>query len=529
MVTQRRRAGCSRAAASGTVEALLEASDHDILLGLGEELPVGIWVARVPGGEQVYVNRMYRETLGIEAHYDASTASFASPFNVYGRDGKLYPESRMPFVRALAERRVVTCEDLTIHRADGKKIDVRAIARPLGNPMSHIVVSYADISREVAAERARGETEQRLRRAQRLEAIGALAGGIAHDFNNLIFSIKLLAADVANGASQLEPKARQALADIDEITDRSAAMTRSLLGFARRSKHRSVSVSVNDVVTSMTELLGRTLSGIELSFDLEASERGSVVGDQAQLEQVVMNLVLHACDAMHGQGRIVVRTLDRSPNDGPRQVVLEIADNSAGISEQVVDRAAEPYATARNTGGELDAGLSTVFSIVEAHGGKVEVDSGLDGAGTALRVVLPAAPRSAARVRIAPADLPRGSGAILVVDDDAMVRKVVAGSLASLGYTPVEAISGDDAIEIYRQRQGEIRAVVLDMMMRGLEGRATYLGLRDVNPSVAVLLMSGHSLNEQVQEILDLGVKSFVSKPYSIAQLASAMADLLKG
>ncbi|HEY0193555.1 MAG TPA: response regulator, partial [Kofleriaceae bacterium] len=403
----------------------------------------------------------------------------------------------------------------------------RAAARPVGNPITHVVVSYLDITREVATERARAETEQRLRRAQRLEAIGSLAGGIAHDFNNLIFSIKLLANDVANGPAPLEPKVRQAMADIDEVTDRSAALTRSLLGFARRSKHRSMSVNLNDVVTSMTELLGRTLAGVELRFDLEASERGAVVGDQAQLEQVVMNLVLHARDAVHAQGRIVVRTLDREDGQA-RQVVLEVADDSAGISERVVDRAAEPYATTHNTGGEADAGLATVFGIAESHGGKVEVDTGLDGAGTALRLVLPAAPRSAARARSAAVDLPRGSGGVLVVDDDAMVRKVVSGSLTSLGYTPIEAVSGSNAIEIYRQRHAEIRAVMLDMMMRGLAGRATYLGLREINPAVAVLLMSGHTLNEQVQEILDLGVRAFVSKPYSIAQLAVAMAELLR-
>jgi CheY-like chemotaxis protein len=115
-----------------------------------------------------------------------------------------------------------------------------------------------------------------------------------------------------------------------------------------------------------------------------------------------------------------------------------------------------------------------------------------------------------------------------VVDDDAMVRKVVSGSLSSLGYRTVEAVSGNDAIEIYRQRHDEIRGVVLDMVMPGMAGRATYLGLREIDSSVAVLLMSGHTLNEQVQEILDLGVRSFVTKPYSISALATAMVALTR-
>jgi CheY-like chemotaxis protein len=125
------------------------------------------------------------------------------------------------------------------------------------------------------------------------------------------------------------------------------------------------------------------------------------------------------------------------------------------------------------------------------------------------------------------ADLPKGTGMILVVDDDPMVRKVVTSSLGVLGYQTVEAVGGSDAVKIYGERHHEIRAVVLDMVMPGMTGRATYLALREIDPSVAVLLMSGHTLNEHVQEILDLGVRNFVSKPYSIGALAKAMAELI--
>jgi CheY-like chemotaxis protein len=132
----------------------------------------------------------------------------------------------------------------------------------------------------------------------------------------------------------------------------------------------------------------------------------------------------------------------------------------------------------------------------------------------------------APKPRIAPADLPRGTGVILVVDDDPMVRKVVSGSVGALGYTTIEAVSGSEAIEIYRTQHDQIRAVVLDMVMPGMPGKQTYLALRAIDSNVAVLLMSGHTMNEQVQEILDLGVRVFVSKPYSIGALATALAEL---
>jgi len=189
-----------------------------------------------------------------------------------------------------------------------------------------------------------------------------------------------------------------------------------------------------------------------------------------------------------------------------------------------------PYGTTRPAPDQgAGLGLATALAIVEAHNGSVEVDVGLDGRGTTMRVVLPAIGRQpAARSRPTMADLPKGTGTLLVIDDDNMVRKVVSSSLNVLGYQTIEAIGGSDAIEIYRARHDEIRAVVLDMVMPGMTGKATYLGLREIDPSVIVLLMSGHTLNEQVQEILDLGVRSFVSKPYSIAELAAAIAVLMK-
>src|SRR5262249_32527000 len=176
-----------------------------------------------------------------------------------------------------------------------------------------------------------------------------------------------------------------------------------------------------------------------------------------------------------------------------------------------------------------EAGIATARTIIEGHGGSLEIDAGLDGCGTSVRIALPAAGRPRpTRPRYAAADLPRGSGLILVVDDDHMVRNVVAGSLGALGYTTVEAVSDSEPAEIYRANHDEIRAVALDMVMPGMAGRATYLALREIDRKVAVLLMSGNTLNEQVQEILDLGVRGFVSKPYSIGALATAIAELTR-
>ena len=221
-------------------------TDHDIVHALADDLPVGIWVARAPNGEFVYANRMFAEIMGQGGRDDTQVGSYSEPYGICTRDGQPYPESRMPFVRALQEQRVVVVDDLMIRRPDRTHVHVRAFARPVTNEagtITHVVIAFFDVTREVDAEIARAESERRLQHGQRLEAIGTLAGGVAHDFNNLIFGIKLLAAELA--VHETDPERRKSLALIDDITERSAMLTRSLLGFARRGKHRAAAVALD--------------------------------------------------------------------------------------------------------------------------------------------------------------------------------------------------------------------------------------------------------------------------------------------
>ena len=502
-------------------------SDQDIIHALVDDLPVGLWVARAPGGELIYANRMFAEIMGQGARPDAKAGGYSEPYGILTRDGKPYPEDRLPFVRALQEKRVVVVDDITIGRPDRSRVHVRAYARPVASDgtITHVVVAFFDITREVEAEQARIESDQRTHRSQRLEAIGTLAGGIAHDFNNLIFGVKLLAAELAAG--ETNPHKRESLHMIDDITERSAVLTRSLLGFARRGKHRAAPVSINSVVSSMSELLTRTLTGVQITFEIEAAQHGTVVGDQAQLEQVVMNLVVNARDAARENGgRVVVRT--RSA-DG--HVILEVCDNGPGIPAELRERVFEPYFTTKTQGSERGTGLglATVFGIVDSHGGAIEIGPGLDGAGATLRVFFPAAKTAVEPTPPRP-EAPAtevGSGTILIVDDDLMVRRAVAVTLRQLGYTTYEAASGVEAVDLYRQHHASIRAVVLDVIMPVMSGRATYAAMRAVDPTVKVLLMSGYTMNEDVQELLDQGASGFVAKPYSVETLARSLSEAL--
>jgi two-component system cell cycle sensor histidine kinase/response regulator CckA len=509
-------------------------SDHDIVHALADDLPVGVWVARAPNGELIYANRTFAEIMG-QGAVEVGVGGYSEPYGILTRDGKPYPEHRMPFVRALEEKQVVVVDDITIRRPNGTTVDVRAFARPVANAeavITHVVIAFIDITREAQA-------EIRLRRAQRLEAIGTLAGGIAHDFNNLIFGIKLIANDLAS--KEENPDRRAALEMIDDVTERSAMLTRSLLGFAGRGKHRTSLVSLDDVIAAMRELLSRTLSSVTIEFHLGAKHRGTVVGDQSQLEQVVMNLVLNARDALRDTSRAIVHISTRSADiQGPPIgalgtaiagpcIVLEVADNGPGIPVKIRDRVFEPYFTTKRHGADRGTGLglATVFGIVESHGGAIEIDDGLAGTGTMMRVYLPAAQEVAeSPVRPVPGVLDPGSGTLLVVDDDPMVRSALAVALRGLGYTALEAEGGDQALVIYRERGAEIRAVLLDLIMPNMSGRATFDALRALDPAVDVLLMSGSTMNDDVQGMLELGARELILKPFSVETLARSLAQI---
>ena len=501
-------------------------TDHDIIHALADDLPVGLWVARAPNGEFVYANRMFAEIMGQGGRDDAAAGSYSAPYGICTRDGQPYPEHRMPFVRALQEGRVVVVDDITIHRPDRTYVHVRAFARPVGDPVTHVVIAFFDITREVEAEAARAETEQRLHHAQRLQAVGTLAGGIAHDFNNLIFGIKLIAAELAAG--ETDPNKRTALGVIDDITERSAMLTRSLLGFARRGKHRVAPVAIDQVLEAMREILVRTLTGISIAFELDAGDV-TVIGDQSQLEQVVMNLIVNARDALGeaGGGRVVVRTWRADT-----EVVLEVSDDGPGIPPELRERVFEPYFSTKTQGAERGTGLglATVFGIVDAHGGSIAIEPGLDGRGTTMRVTLPLAARAEAIARRQArqaATIAAGTGTILVVDDDPIVLRAVANALELLGYTALSATDGETAIAMLRERHAEIRAVVLDMVMPTMSGRQAYAAMREVDPEVAVLAMSGHAMTDEIDALLALGVRGFLPKPYSLDVLASSLADVL--
>ena len=519
-------------------------SEAEIIHAVADALPVGVWVARAPTGEFVYANRCFGEIMGMAARDDVAAGGYCEPYGIYGRDGELYPEERLPFAQALRARATVEVDDIVIHRGDGRRANVRAFARPIfaGDEITHVVIAFIDITREVEAQLARADSEARLARSQRMESVGTLAGGIAHDFNNLLTVLRLVAAQLAAG--EQDPQRRGSLGVIEEITERASALTRSLLGFAGRGKHRSQPLALNRVVESLAEIIRRALGqghGIEVQLETDARHGGWVVGDFSQIEQVIMNLVVNARDAMvdlPGPRALTVRTGDVEVTEARAAalgeihrgayVSIEVIDQGRGIPPDIRDRIFEPYFTTKLQGPTpgTGLGLATVYGIVDGHGGALEVDTGPDGRGTLMRVLLPAVEPAEERDSTA-RPLERGSGTILVVDDDHMVRASLAGALTQLGYQVIESTDGVRAVEVFRERHGEISAVLLDLIMPQMGGRDCYRALSEIDRQIPVVLMTGHAMNDEVQTLLGLGVAGFLAKPCSLDDLSVTVASVL--
>ncbi|MEM9072030.1 MAG: ATP-binding protein [Myxococcota bacterium] len=497
-------------------------TDAEIIAGIGDGLPVGVWVARAPNGEFVYSNEKFKEIMGIAGLKDPARGAYAEPYKIYNREGELYPEDQMPFVRALVEQNTVMVDDLVIHRNDGEEVNVRAYARPVfeDDAIAYVVIAFFDITREVHAEQARADSEKRMAQAQRMESLGNLAGGIAHDFNNLLGAIKLIASTLRMQEANAE-RAGQ-LETIETVTETATNLARALLTFAGRGKNLAAPISPNRTIRSVQRIFEHALDK-RIKLVLELSATRNVLGDHARLEQVVMNLVLNARDAMPNGGKLTIRTVDLGPD-----VFIEVLDQGPGVPVEIRQRIFEPFFSTKGERSSASGlGLATVYGIVESHGGAIEVRDA-PGGGALFRLRLPAIAGTTRDRPSAPDALVVGQGLVLVVDDEAVLREAACHVLASLGYDTIGAEDGAHAIELYRERADEIDVVVLDMTMPGLDGRSTYVAMREIRPDVRVLLTTGYALNEEAQSILDLGVRGFIEKPWNAAELSSAIAKVLR-
>ena len=397
---------------------------------------------------------------------------------------------------------------------------------------------FANTLERQRAEESRAQLESQLRQAQKMEAIGTLAGGVAHDFNNLLTGI-LGYASFLREAVGGDPAVRRAVAVIENAAERAADLTRQLLGFARRGEVRRMPVRVHSLVHEVSDLLERTIDKrIDLVHNLDAGT-DLILGDPGQMQQVILNLAVNARDAMPQGGRMVFRTrvVELRPEDahlypelapGP-YLELSVADTGLGIPKQVQARIFEPFFTTKGPGKGSGMGLAVVYGILRGHGGSIRVESE-ESEGAVFRLFLPLAEEQA-EDELPPArdDIIEGSGGILVVDDEPIVRSTAGELLRSLGYEVWIAGEGVEALEVFAARRGEIDLVLLDLVMPGMDGWACLAKLREIEPGVRVVLSSGFGFEDFAHDMASAGLSGFARKPYQLAELSRIVAHAMGG
>jgi two-component system cell cycle sensor histidine kinase/response regulator CckA len=400
---------------------------------------------------------------------------------------------------------------------------------------SVILGSFLDVTERRTAERRREELETRLRQSERLESLGQLAGGVAHDLNNIL-SITWNYADFLAERFPPGDPGHDDLTQIRRAAERGRAFTRQLLTFARRGAVLPTELQLSELLSELRSMLGRALPE-SIAFDLNvAADVWSIVADRGQIEQVVLNLVVNAGDAMPEGGRLVVEAANVEYDDVTAQqhgdlspgryVLLSVTDTGHGMSPEVVARAFEPFFTTKREGRGTGLGLATVYGIVKQAGGRVSIYSEV-GRGTTVRVLLPAIMPSVGPKVAAPAPIVvHHGGVILLVEDEDAVREAARRILQSAGYEVLAAASGEEALALAAARDEAIDLLLSDMVMPGMSGRELARRLAAARPEIRVVYMSGYS-DEPISHARNGVATTLVQKPFTRDPLLAAVAETL--
>ncbi|MBW4670198.1 MAG: response regulator [Cyanomargarita calcarea GSE-NOS-MK-12-04C] len=422
--------------------------------------------------------------------------------------------------------------ELTQVQKDGKEIIVSSrwtLVLDLEEQPQSILIVNTDITEKK-------QLEQQFLRAQRLESIGTLAGGIAHDLNNVLTPI-IMSPQLLQQAQLSTEKQQRLLTTIEKSAKRGAGLVKQVLSFARGMEGKRMILQVRDLLFEIQHIALETFpKSIEVYVDV-SPDLWLVSGDSTQLHQVLMNLIVNARDAMPNGGTLKLSAENLFIDDnyagmnleasvGPYSVIT-ISDTGNGMTSEILSRIFEPFFTTKEQGKGTGLGLSTAIGIIKSHGGFVTVES-VVGQGTQFQVYLPAVPAN--QTPLTPdKELPKGQGElILVVDDEATIREITQISLEKSNYRVLTASDGIEAIALYLQHKDEISAVLMDMMMPQMDGLTSIRVLKQINPLVLIIAITGLAESSEVDVAIGAGVKTFLSKPYTLQELLKTLHSVLR-
>ncbi|MEW6669825.1 MAG: PAS domain S-box protein [Thermodesulfobacteriota bacterium] len=453
----------------------------------------------------------------------------------------IHPVEDLPRVIAEFERQmkgeIALARDVPVKRKDGSVFFADVHSSPIElDGRSHMLGVFRDITERKQADEERAKLQVQLLQARKLEAVGKLTGGIAHDFNNLLTPI-IGNADMALSDMSRDNPLYEAIEEIRNAGARAASLTRQLLAFSRKQILQPEILDLNQVLRDMEKMLRRII-GEDIQLETVLSpDLGPVEADVGQMEQVLMNLVVNARDAMPKGGKLTLETKNVELDESYAAnhvavtpgcyVMLAVSDTGVGMSKDVQDRLFEPFFTTKEKGKGTGLGLSTVYGIVKQSKGNIWVYSE-PGQGSTFKVYLPRV-TEAARTAERPGkeESLQGSGTVLVVEDDEMVRKLAQKALTKYGYAVLCARGGEEAKRMCREHGEQIRLMVTDVVMPGMSGKELAEELQRIQPGVKVLFMSGYTDNAIVHHgVLDRGV-AFLQKPFTPDDLARKVREVL--
>jgi two-component system cell cycle sensor histidine kinase/response regulator CckA len=448
-----------------------------------------------------------------------------------------------PVTKVLREGCIVGLANHTVLLGrNGRRVPIEDSGAPIRNKdgaLFGVVMVFRDVSENRKSEAQNRRLEEKLQETARLESLGVLAGGIAHDFNNLLVGI-MGSASLALEVSTLQ-ECRPLLRQVVQTSERAAHLTRQMLAYAGKGKILSEQIQLAEYVRETLPLM-ETAIARTIQLKLEISGDSLVISaDPAQVQQILMNLVINAAEAYDGRnGTVKVavykQTADAhyieelaaqaeiTPGD---YVCLEVSDGGCGMDKGTLSRIFDPFFTTKFSGRGL--GLSAVAGIVRSHKGAIRVYSE-PGAGTTFRVLLPAVLAVAAQrpAESTPPSL-RGQGTVLVVDDEEMVRTLMKTALTHYGYRVLLAEDGEVALRILKDSRDSIEVVILDLTMPVKSGEETLRDIRQLEPGLPVLMTSGFSGTDAFRSFGQYGISGFIQKPYTAAYLAERVKGALDG
>ena len=439
------------------------------------------------------------------------------------------PDDRPRFQKKIESKGSVTDYEVKFRKKDKTAMDCLLTAS-VRHAKDGGVLGYQGIIRDITE---RKRLEAQLQQAQKMEAIGTLAGGIAHNFNNLLMGIQ---GNVSLLLTHMDAKGPhyERLKNTEKQIQSGARLTSHLLGYARKGRYEVKPVDLNELVGETSETFGRTKREIAIHREF-ADDLFAVEADAGQIEQVLWNLFVNAADAMPGGGDLVLRTKNVTHKDikgklydpePGNYVSLAVTDTGAGMDKKIMERIFDPFFTTKERDRGTGLGLASTYGIIKGHDGYIHVTS-RKGHGASFSIYLPASEKTVRETFRHADGLITGTETVLFVDDEEAIREVGEELLQAMGYSVLLARDGKEAIELYEKNGDNIDIVLLDIVMPRMGGSEVYEKMKEINPNIKVLLLSGYSIDGEATDILDRGCDGFIQKPFTMKELSGKIREIM--